>query len=151
MIHFKTSWTTSKPWWTTSETSWTTSKTSWTTSKTSRNTLKILWNIMKQSNTRHSIQQYRRSMQTRRLSAQRYPRSCGVFGNIADCSVGVTPQMCNRVTNFGDMCTFSRPVSKTPIVTYATEWPPITIMPQGSAILPRRWSHAKLYPEWRLE
>ena len=31
----------------------------------------------------------------------------GVFG---DCGVGVTPQMCNRVTNHGDMGTFSRPV-----------------------------------------
>ena len=30
----------------------------------------------------------------------------GVF---ADCGIGVTPQMCNRVTNHGDMGTFSRP------------------------------------------
>ena len=30
--------------------------------------------------------------------------SRGVTG---DCSVGVTPQMCNRVTNHGDMGTFS--------------------------------------------
>ena len=34
----------------------------------------------------------------------------GVFGNICDCGVGVTPQMCNRVTNHRDMGTFSRPV-----------------------------------------
>ena len=26
-----------------------------------------------------------------------------------DCRVGVTPQMCNRVTNHGDMSTFSKP------------------------------------------
>ena len=37
----------------------------------------------------------------------RYRR--GVSGNIGDCGVGVTPQMCNRVTNHGDMSTFSKP------------------------------------------
>ena len=31
---------------------------------------------------------------------------CGVFG---DCGVGVTPQMYNRVTNHGDMGSFSKP------------------------------------------
>ena len=30
-------------------------------------------------------------------------------GVIGDCGVGVTPQMCNRVTNHGDIGTFSRP------------------------------------------
>ena len=30
----------------------------------------------------------------------------GVYG---DCGVGITPQMCNRVTNHGDMSTFSKP------------------------------------------
>ena len=45
---------------------------------------------------------YRRSMQRRR-------RSRGVTG---DCGVGVTPQMCNRVTNHGDMGSFSRPDSR---------------------------------------
>ena len=34
---------------------------------------------------------------------------CGVSGDIGDCGVGVTPQMCNRVTNHGDMSTFSKP------------------------------------------
>ena len=43
---------------------------------------------------------YRHSMR----SYRRYRR--GVFGN---CSVGVTLQMCNRVTNYGDMGTFYRP------------------------------------------
>ena len=33
--------------------------------------------------------------------------SAGVSG---DCGVGITPQMCNRVTNHGDMSTFSKPV-----------------------------------------
>ena len=33
----------------------------------------------------------------------------GVFGDIDDCGVGVPQQMCNRVTNHGDMGTFSRP------------------------------------------
>ena len=32
-----------------------------------------------------------------------------VSGNIGNCGVGVTPQMCNRVTNHGDMSTFSKP------------------------------------------
>ena len=40
-------------------------------------------------------------------SYRRYRR--GVPGNIGDCGVGVTPQMCNRVTNHGDMSTFSKP------------------------------------------
>ena len=33
----------------------------------------------------------------------------GVSGN---CGVGITPQMCNRVTNDGDMDTFSKPATK---------------------------------------
>ena len=37
-------------------------------------------------------------------SYRRYRR--GVSG---DCGVGITPQMCNRVTNHGDMSTFSKP------------------------------------------
>ena len=37
-------------------------------------------------------------------SYHRYWR--GVNG---DCVVGITPQMCNRVTNHGDMSTFSKP------------------------------------------
>ena len=40
-------------------------------------------------------------------SYRRYRR--GVSGNIGDCEVGITPQMCNRVTNHGDMSTFSKP------------------------------------------
>ena len=39
-------------------------------------------------------------------SSRRYRR--GVSG---DCGVGITPQMCNRVTNHGDMSTFSKPVT----------------------------------------
>ena len=42
-------------------------------------------------------------------SYQRYRR--GVYGDIDDCGVGITLQMCNRVTNHGDMSTFSKPVS----------------------------------------
>ena len=30
-------------------------------------------------------------------------------GDVGDCGVGVTPQMCNRDTNHGDMGTFSKP------------------------------------------
>ena len=36
-------------------------------------------------------------------------RSRQFSGNIGDCSVGITPQMCNRVTNHGDMGTFFKP------------------------------------------
>ena len=36
---------------------------------------------------------------------------CRVSGDIRNCGVGITPQMCNRVTNHGDMSTFSKPDS----------------------------------------
>ena len=49
-------------------------------------------------------------------SSRQYWR--GVFG---DCGVGVTPQMCNRVTNHGDMSTFSRPVRLVTQVTLFLE------------------------------
>ena len=49
-------------------------------------------------------------------SYRRYWR--GVFG---DCGVGVTLQMCNRVTNHGDMSTFSRPVRLVTRVTLFLE------------------------------
>ena len=40
-------------------------------------------------------------------SARSYRRHRrGVSG---DCGVGITPQMCNRVTNHGDVSTFSKP------------------------------------------
>ena len=67
----------------------------------------------------HSMWQYRRSMRRHRRSARR--RSRGVTGDIGaelpsywcgvngDCGVGITPQMCNRVTNHGDMGIFSKP------------------------------------------
>ena len=35
--------------------------------------------------------------------------SRGVSGDIGDCEVGLTPQMCNRVTNHRDTSTFSKP------------------------------------------
>ena len=42
--------------------------------------------------------------------ARSYRRYCrGVSGDINDCGVGITPQMCNRVTNHGDVSTFSKP------------------------------------------
>ena len=40
-------------------------------------------------------------------SYRQYQR--GVSSDIGDCGVGITPQMCNRVTNHGDMSTFSKP------------------------------------------
>ena len=33
----------------------------------------------------------------------------GVSGDIGDCGVCITPQLCNRVTYHGDMSTFSKP------------------------------------------
>ena len=42
-------------------------------------------------------------------SYRRYLR--GVFSGIGDCGVGITPQMCNRVTNHGYMSTFSIPAT----------------------------------------
>ena len=43
-------------------------------------------------------------------SYRRYRR--GVSGNIGDYGVVATPQMCNRVTNHGDMSTFSKPAGR---------------------------------------
>ena len=64
---------------------------------------------------RHSMRRYwslmwrhRRSVGRDRRSARRYRRSRVVS---SDCGVGITPQMCNRVTNHGDMGTFSKPES----------------------------------------
>ena len=42
----------------------------------------------------------------------------GVSGDIGDCSVGITPQMCNRVTNHGDIGTFFRPM----MVDHHSKW-----------------------------
>ena len=36
----------------------------------------------------------------------------GVSGDIGDCGVGISLQICNRVTNHGDIDTFSKPVLK---------------------------------------
>ena len=64
----------------------------------------------------HSMRRYRRwmrrrrrSMRRRRRSARRCRRSRGVYSDIG---VGITPQMCNRVTNHGDMSTFSKPARR---------------------------------------
>ena len=76
---------------------------------------------------RCSVQRYRRSARQYRRSARWYQCSAaraefltilawsfwwylhGVSGDISDCGVGITPQMCNRVTDHGDMGTFSKP------------------------------------------
>ena len=58
------------------------------------------------------------------ISARSYWRyRRGVSGNIGDCGVGVTPQMCNRVTNHGDKSTFSKPVTSgsKPLIIHATQ------------------------------
>ena len=92
MKHSYTSWNTFKTSLNIHQTSWITNKTSWTTNKTSWNTHKTLWNIMKHSNARSSMQQYWRCMR--------------VSGNIGDCIVGITLQMC------GVSCPMLNPVPK---------------------------------------
>ena len=79
---------------------------------------------MKHWNTHHSMRRYRRSMRgRRRLMRRRWrgdvgdraelpaitARSFWRYADIGDCGVGITPQMCNRVTNHGDVSTFSKP------------------------------------------
>ena len=59
-----------------------------------------------------------------------------VFGDIGDCGVGVTPQMCNRVTNHGDMGTFSRPGLRQ-IGAYSKAIAKMHTMPLASAMLNR--------------
>ena len=44
-------------------------------------------------------------------------RSYRRYRRLADCGVGITPQMCNRVTNHGDMSTFSKPGSQQSLTT----------------------------------
>ena len=64
---------------------------------------------MKHSNNRHLMQRYRLSIQRHRRSMQRHRRSMRrhrVSGDISDCGVCITPQMCNRVTYHGDMGIF---------------------------------------------
>ena len=99
-----------------------------------------LWQRRRRSRIGHSIRRYRHSMRRRRRSmrrrwrsaretsalgagdvgarrgrrrrsARRRLRSRGVTGDIGDCGVGITPQMSNRVTDHGDMSTFSKPAS----------------------------------------
>ena len=110
----------------------------WTTSRTSWNTLKTTWNIMKHLSFDATISALdekmsalgtaigRRSFdvmispldavtsvidaETSAIARSYWWYRRGVFGDIGDCGVGVTPQMCNRVTNHEDMGTFSRPV-----------------------------------------
>ena len=103
-----------------SKTSWNTCKTLWNIVKRREplvkhhETLKTLWNIMKQSSFNATISAL--DAETSSLdgetsviarSCRRY--RCGVYGDIGDCGVGITPQMCNRVANHGDMSTFSKP------------------------------------------
>ena len=52
------------------------------------------------------MQQYWRSMHRHQCLARQHRHSREVSFNIGDCGVGITPQMCNRVTNHGDMGIF---------------------------------------------
>ena len=91
------------------------------------NTLKTVWNITKHSAL--NAETLALGTVTSRLARQHHARCDdivlaamisplvrsfwqhrrGVFSDISDCRVGITPQMFNRVTNHGDMCTFSKP------------------------------------------
>ena len=59
---------------------------------------------------------------------RRRRRSRGVSGDIGDCGVGITPQMCNRLTNLGDMSAFSKP-GRGDIGAHA-EFPAISAIPE---------------------
>ena len=96
--HCLTSWNTYKTSWNSCKTLWSARKTSWNT-----HTRKTLWNVMKHSNTSRSGRRYSLSMPISAAgrSFRRY------FG---DCSVGITLQICNRISNPWDVGNFSRPV-----------------------------------------
>ena len=59
--------------------------------------------------TLRSMRRHQRSAREHRSSARRHRRSRGVSSDIGDCGVGITPQICNRVTNHEDMDDFSNP------------------------------------------
>ena len=54
------------------------------------------------------MRRYQRSMRRHSRSVWQYRHPRVVSGDIGDCRVGITPQMFNRVTNHGDMGTFSK-------------------------------------------
>ena len=66
----------------------------------------MLWNITKHLMSPRFAQRHLRSAQWYRRSVQRHRRSRRVSCDIGNYGVGKTPQMCNRVTNHGDMGTF---------------------------------------------
>ena len=72
-------------------------------------TLKTLWNIMKHSP--FDAETSALSAVTLVLTRSFWQYRRGVSGDIGDCGVGKTLQMCNRVTNHGDigLGTFSKP------------------------------------------
>ena len=77
-------------------------------------TLKTLWNIMKQTSFDATISALDAETSALGTATSAIARSYrqyrrGVSGDIGDCGVGITPQMYNRVTNHGDMSTFSKP------------------------------------------
>ena len=92
--------------WNTCTTSINTCKTLWTTSKTSWNTRKTLWNTWTLADRCDNIGARcgNIGIQCSHIGARR-----GVPGYISNCSVGITLQMYNRVTNPWDMGIFSKP------------------------------------------
>ena len=77
---------------------------------------------MKHSNTCYLMRRYQRSMrrETSALAQSFCQYWCGVSGN---CGVGINPQMFNRVTNHGDMGTFSKPIHSLITSMFANIYP----------------------------
>ena len=77
-------------------------------------------------------------------SYRRYRR--GATGDIGDCGVVITPQMCNRVTNHGDMSIFSKPARNrvTPVsiqdgVQHGITFAAISTIPAAKSPIPRSY------------
>ena len=96
---------------------WNTHKTSWNTCKTGvihceplvKQHEIIIKHCETSWNTHHSMRRYRCSMWQHRHSMLDISPHLGVSGDIDDCSVGLTLQICNRVTNPWDTGIFYRP------------------------------------------
>ena len=70
--------------------------------------------------------------------ARRYRR--GVSGDIGDCGVGITPQMCNRVTNHGDMSTSSKPVCNRALLEFVFQEQSYSSLHSGRSLA---WDHVR--------
>ena len=83
------------------------------------------------------MRRYWRSMRRHRSSMR---KSHEFTGDIGDCGVGITPQMCIRVTNHGDKSTFSKPVSIQDGVHHGITLAPISTIPAELLPIPAELS-----------